>query len=174
MELRKPEFTKGFKGYTTTEVDSYIDYLMEQITILENEKDELEKKVQNLKYKLEDAKTGEGTAAETIAAAKQAADEIVKDANDKATAITGAIKESFDEIVARYRDIIAETQDGLTQAQTRAIEFKSSILDGYKKHVKELNDLIPLDSVDDINAGDVDSATEAAITNAAGKLGMAE
>lgn len=174
MELRRPEFTKGFKGYTTTEVDSYVEYLMEQITILENEKDELEKKVQNLKYKLEDAKTGEGTAAETIAAARQAADGIVKDANEKANAITGAIKESFDEIVARYRDIIAETQDGLAQAQKRAVEFKAGILDGYRQHVKELNDLIPLDSVDDISIPDTDTTVEKAISGAAGKLGLGE
>lgn len=174
MELRRPEFTKGFKGYTTTEVDSYVEYLMEQITILENEKDELEKKVQNLKYKLEDAKTGEGTAAETIAAARQAADEIVKDANEKASAITGAIKGSFDEIVARYRDIIAETQEGLTEAQKRAVEFKTGILEGYRKHVKDLNDLIPIDSVDDINLPDADTTVEKAISDAAGRLGIGE
>ncbi len=174
MELKIPEFTKGFKGYTTTEVDSYIEYVMEQFSILEKEKEELEKKVQNLKYKLEDAKTGEGTAAETIAAARQAADEIVKDANEKANAITVAVKDSFDEIVSQYREIIELTQNNLLQAQKSAIEFKTGIMDGYKKHVQQLNELIPLDSVDQVTVKSVDEVTQSAVNEAAGKLGLKE
>ncbi len=172
QELQNAEFSKGFKGYTCTEVDKYIEYVVEQYTELYREHAELEKKVKILSAKLDEAKNDQNSISATIVNAQKMADEIIKDANDKSNAITSAIKASFDDIVEKYRELIDREQKNLFEAQKSAIEFKVGILDGYKNQVRSLCELIPLDSIDDVNLRSVDEVVESAISTAAAKLGV--
>ena len=172
QELQNAEFSKGFKGYTCAEVDKYIEYILEQYTELYREHAELEKKVKILSAKLDEAKNDQNSISATIVNAQKMADEIIKDANDKANAINGAIKESFDAIVEKYRAVIDREQRNLFEAQKSAIEFKVGILDGYKQQVRSLCELIPLDSLDDVNLRSVDEVVESAISSAGAKLGV--
>ena len=45
QEIRNHEFTRAIRGYTTTEVDEYIDFLAEKFDSLNRENDELERKL---------------------------------------------------------------------------------------------------------------------------------
>lgn len=172
QELQNAEFSKGFKGYTCAEVDKYIEYVVEQYTELYREHAELEKKVKILSAKLDEAKNDQNSISATIVNAQKMADEIIKDANDKSNAITGAIKASFDDIVEKYRQLIDREQKNLFEAQKSAIEFKVGILDGYKQQVRSLCELIPLDSIDEVNLRSVDEVVESAISTAGAKLGV--
>ncbi len=172
QDLQNTDFSKSFKGYSCTEVDKYVEYVVEQYTELYREYAELEKKVKILSAKLEEAKNDQSSVSATLLNAQKMADEIIKDANNKANAINGAIKESFDEIVAQYRTVIANEQKKLLEAQKNAIDFKVGILDGYKDQVKMLCELIPLDSMDDVNIRSVDEVVENAISGAGAKLGV--
>ena len=172
QELQNAEFSKGFKGYTCAEVDKYIEYVLEQYAELYREHAELEKKVKILYAKLDEAKNDQNSISATIVNAQKMADEILKDANEKANAINSAIKDSFDDIVEKYREIIDREQINLFEAQKSAIEFKVGILDGYKQQVRSLCELIPLDSIDDVNLRSVDEVVESAISTAGAKLGV--
>ncbi|MBE6623116.1 MAG: DivIVA domain-containing protein [Ruminococcaceae bacterium] len=172
QDLQNTDFSKSFKGYSCTEVDKYVEYVVEQYTELYREYAELEKKVKILGAKLEEAKNDQSSVSATLLNAQKMADEIIKDANNKANAINGAIKESFDEIVEQYRTVIANEQKKLLEAQKNAIDFKVGILDGYKDQIKMLCELIPLDSMDDVNIRSVDEVVENAISGAGAKLGV--
>lgn len=172
QDLQNTDFSKSFKGYSCTEVDKYVEYVVEQYTELYREYAELEKKVKILSAKLEEAKNDQSSVSATLLNAQKMADEIIKDANNKANAINGAIKDSFDEIVAQYRTVIANEQKKLLEAQKNAIDFKVGILDGYKDQIKMLCELIPLDSMDDVNIRSVDEVVENAISGAGTKLGV--
>ena len=172
QDLQNTDFSKSFKGYSCIEVDKYVEYVVEQYTELYREYAELEKKVKILGAKLEEAKNDQSSVSTTLLNAQKMADEIIKDANNKANAINGAIKESFDAIVAQYREVIANEQKKLLEAQKNAIDFKVGILDGYKEQVKSLCELIPLDSMDDVNIRSVDEVVDNAITCAGAKLGV--
>ena len=172
QDLQNTEFSKSFKGYSCAEVDKYVEYVVEQYTELYREYAELEKKVKILGAKLEEARNDQSSVSATLLNAQKMADEIVKDANEKANAINGAIKESFDNIVAQYRKVIEDEQRKLLEAQKNTIDFKVGILDGYKDQVRMLCELIPLDSIDDVNIRSVDEVVESAITRAGAKLGV--
>lgn len=174
QELQNTEFSKGFKGYTCSEVDSYVEYVVEQYSELFRENAELEKRVKVLTAKLEDAKKDQNSISATIVNAQKMADEIIKDANDKANAINAAITESFDAIVAQYREVIEIEQKKLLELQKSAVEFKGRMLDGYKSQVKQICDLIPLDSEEDIDLKTVDEVVENAIAVAGEKLGVTQ
>lgn len=172
QELQNTEFSKGFKGYTCAEVDRYVDYVVEQYTELYRENTELEKKLRVLSVKLEEAKSEQNSVSASIVNAQKMADEIIKDANEKANAINGAIKSSFDEIISQYREVIAIEQKKLLEAQKNAVDFKNGILDGYKQQVKLLCDLIPVDSLEDAALKSVDEVVESAVSAAGAKLGI--
>ena len=172
QDLQNTEFSKSFKGYTCTEVDKYVEYVVEQYAELYRENAELEKRVKTLTAKLEDAKNDQSSISATIVNAQKMADEIIRDANEKAVAINSAIKSSFDETVAQYRKVIELNQQQLFEAQKNAIDFKNGILDGYKQQVKLLCELIPLDSMESIDLKSVDEVVENAVAAAGEKLGV--
>lgn len=172
QELKNTEFSKGFKGYTCAEVDSFVEYVTEQYAELYRENTELEKRIRVLSAKLDEAKSEQDSISATIVNAQKMADEIIRDANEKANAINTAIKESFGEIVAGYREKIDDQQKRLFEAQKIAVEFKNGILDGYKKHVASLCELIPIDSVEDPAIRPTDEIVQEAVAHAGAKLGF--
>lgn len=172
QELKNTEFSKGFKGYTCSEVDSYVEYVTEQYAELYRENAELEKRIRVLSVKLDEAKSEQDSISATIVNAQKMADEIIRDANEKANAINAAIKESFGEIVNHYKEMIDAQQKKLFEAQKNAVEFKNGILDGYKKQVASLCELIPIDSMEDTTIHTTDEIIEAAVAQAGAKLGF--
>lgn len=172
QELQNAGFSKGLNGYKCSEVDSYVEYVVEQYSELFRENAELEKRIKLLTAKLEDAKKDQNSISATIVNAQKMADEIIRDANEKANAINAAITESFDAVVAQYREIIAIERKNLAELQQSAVEFKAKMLDGYKSQVKQICDLIPIDSADDINLKTVDEIVENTIAEAGAKLGV--
>ena len=170
QELKNTDFSKGFKGYTCAEVDKYVDYVVEQFTELCRENAELEKKLRVLTAKLEEARSEQDSISATIVNAQKMADEIIRDANEKANAITGAIRESFDDVLAQYRSAIEREQKNLLEAQKNAIDFKNGILGGYKQQVKLLCELIPPDSMEETDVKSVDEVVQNTVAAAGAKL----
>ena len=170
QELKNTEFSKGFKGYTCAEVDKYVDYVVEQFTELCRENAELEKKLRVLTAKLEEAKSEQDSISATIVNAQKMADEIIRDANEKANAINSAIHESFDDVLAQYRSAIEREQKNLLEAQKNAIDFKNGILGGYKQQVKLLCELIPPDSMEEANIKSVDEVVQSTVAAAGAKI----
>lgn len=172
QDLQNTDFAKSFRGYSCTEVDKYVEFVVEQYTELYRENAELEKRIKVLTAKLEDAKNDQNSISATIVNAQKMADELIRDANEKANAINAAIRSSFEEIIAQYREVIEAQQSDLYEAQKNAIIFKNGILEGYKQQVKLLCDLIPLDDINSIEAKTADAVIEEAVANAGEKLGV--
>lgn len=170
QELKNTDFSKGFKGYSCAEVDRYVDYVVEQYTELYRENAELEKKLRVLTAKLEEAKNDQDSISATIVNAQKMADEIIRDANEKANAVNKAIRESFDQVIAQYREVIADEQKKLLEAQKNAIDFKNGLLDGYRSQVKQLCELIPIDSLDEVDLKSVDEVVQNTVAAAGAKL----
>lgn len=170
QELKNTEFSKGFRGYNCAEVDRYVDYVVEQYTELYRENAELEKKLRVLTVKLEEAKNDQASISATIVNAQKMADEIVNTANEKARMVDQAIRESFDNVIEQYREVIADRQQKLLEAQKSAIEFKNGLLDGYKAQVKQLCELIPIDSLDEVDLKSVEEVVGSTLNAAAAKI----
>ena len=69
-------------------------------------------------------------------------------------------------------EVITHEQESLLAAQKNAIDFKNGILDGSKQQVKLLCELIPLDSMEDVNLKSTDEVVQNAVDAAGEKLGV--
>ncbi len=142
-ELKKKEFSKGFKGYNAAEVDEYVSYLLSKYSEACREYAELEKKYKATLVKLDEAKNDENAFSALVLDAHKMADAIVKEANDKAKAITGAVNESCDKILATYREHVAVERDKLAKTEKLAVEFKESLYNAYREHIAAIDRILP-------------------------------
>ena len=81
-ELKKKEFSKGFKGYNAAEVDEYVSYLLAKYSEAYRDYAELEKKYKAALVKLDEAKSDENAFSAMVLDAHKMADAIVSDANE--------------------------------------------------------------------------------------------
>ena len=148
-ELKKKEFSKGFKGYNAAEVDEYVSYLLSKYAEAAREYAELEKKYKTALVKLEEAKSDESTFSAMILEAHKMADALVSDAKEKAetmlaeatekkAAIEESVNVSCDKILATYREHVSAERDKLAKTEKLVVEFKESLFNAYREHVDRI------------------------------------
>ncbi|MGN1121416.1 MAG: DivIVA domain-containing protein [Eubacteriales bacterium] len=142
-ELKKKEFSKVIKGYSSAEVDEYISYLLAKYNEAYRDYTELEKKYKNTLIQLEEAKNDESTFSALVLDARKMADAIVRDANAKAKAITDAVSESCNKILDAYKESVIAERDKLAKTEKLALQFKESLYTAYREHIDAIDKILP-------------------------------
>lgn len=143
QELKRREFSKSFKGYSVSEVDDYVMFVLSRYNELFHAYNELERKYSQSLIELENAKSEETAVTATIVNAQKMADAIVSDANKKASAIKGAVSESCDRILEVYRNKVAAERDKLVECEEAVTKFKNALYEAYKKHIAMIDNIMP-------------------------------
>ncbi len=142
-ELKRGVFSKALKGYSAAEVDEYIHFLLSKYAEAYNEYLELERKYAEVVEQLNDAKSEENAISTTIVNAQKMADAIVTDAKEKAVGIKNAVSDSCDNILDSYMAKVTAERDKLAECEAAVLEFKTALLNAYKKHLDLINDIMP-------------------------------
>lgn len=148
-ELKSKTFSKSLKGYTPAEVDEYIEFLIGKYTEVYRENNELERKLHVVVTNLDEIKDEEESIRSTLISAQKMADKIIKDANDRADVITGAIKERCDAVIAEFREQLQAEKEEMWAMRTRIVEFKKDLFDLYRGHIESLKE-ISVNEIDEI------------------------
>jgi len=140
-ELKNKAFSKAVRGYNTSEVDDHIEFLIEKYTELYRANAELERKLGLISTKLEDIQDKETSIRTALVEAQKKSDEIIKEAEDKAELITGAIRDRCDAVMADFKRRMAQEKAELWQLRTGVLDFKQEILNLYANHIKALGSI---------------------------------
>lgn len=143
QDLKRRSFAKTLKGYSVSEVDEYISFLITKYTEACNEYAELERKYKITLDKLDMAKSEENTISATIVNAQKMADAIVADAKEKASSIRDTVSDSCDRILDAYRSQVTVERDKLVKSEKAVAEFKNSLFDAYKEHIALIENIMP-------------------------------
>ncbi len=143
QDIKKRTFSKTLKGYTPSEVDEYISYLVTKYTDACGEYAELERKYNVALEKIEQAKSEENTISATIVNAQKMADAIIADAKVKADDIRTAVSETCDRIIDVYLEKVKAERDKLAKVETAVVDFKASLYDAYKEHISMIDNIMP-------------------------------
>ncbi len=143
QDIKKRAFSKTLKGYTPSEVDEYVSYLVSKYNDACGEYAELERKYNVALEKLEQAKSEENTISATIVNAQKMADAIVADAKAKADDIRTAVSETCDRIIDVYLEKVKAERDKLAKVEQTAASFKASLFDAYKEHIANIENIMP-------------------------------
>ena len=157
QEVSEHAFAKAtFGGYNMAMVDEFLDELTEDYTALYKENASLKAKMKVLADSLEEYRATEKGMRRALLAAQQAAEEMVKDAeNRKSTLIRDAEADAHDKIAELHRQV-ADEEARLVAAQAATADFVAMVREACRKQEESLNSLsfvtaapTPVDSVDE-------------------------
>ncbi len=137
-ELKNKNFSKKLQGYNPTEVDDHIEFLVEKYTELYREYNDVNKKLRVVATRLDEIKGEEESIRSTLVNAQKMAERIIRDANDKADLITGAIKERCDAVIADFKQQMIREKEEMWAIRTNILDFKQDVFEIYARHIKEL------------------------------------
>ena len=143
QDIKRNAFSKTLKGYSTTEVDEYILFLLKKYNEAYNEYAELERKYNSVLNQLNEVKSEENTISATIVSAQKMADAIVNDAKEKANEIKSAVSDGCDKILGAYMTKVTAERDKLAKCEEAVADFKESLYVAYKKHIALIDGIMP-------------------------------
>jgi cell division initiation protein len=179
MDITNKEFKKGIRGYSTEEVDEFLDKIAEDYEALYKENSSLKEKVTVLSEKLEHYAKMEITIQNTLLLAQNAADQskqiaqkeadlIIRNANDSSKRILDKahndvmkinddyeqIKQEFIKFRAKYKNFMATQMDmfnTLEKDLTKNYNIGSTIEDNLKEKEIDLEEDYSVDGVNEKN-----------------------
>ena len=140
-ELKNKTFGKDVRGYNPNEVDDYIDFLIEKYTELYRENDELERKLKIVVTNLDEIRDEEESIRATLVKAQQLGEKIVREANEKADAITDSIKTRCEAIITDFRKQYSAERKEVWQLRNTVLDFKKNVYELYRDHIEELQSI---------------------------------
>ena len=140
-ELKNKTFGKAVRGYNPNEVDDYIDFLIEKYTELYRENDELERKLKIVVTNLDEIRDEEESIRATLVKAQRLGEKIVREANEKADAITDSIKTRCEAIITDFRKQYSAERKEVWQLRNTVLDFKKNVYELYRDHIEELQSI---------------------------------
>ena len=140
-ELKNKAFQKEFRGYNVSEVDEYINFLLEKYTEVYRENNELQSKLKTVASKLEEISDEENAIRSTLSNAQKIGEQIVHDAQKRADDIALGLKERCKTVLDDFQQQIAQSKDEMWEIRTRVLEFKKRVFDLYRVHIDELKSI---------------------------------
>ena len=142
-ELKKRQFSKSLRGYSPTEVDEHLDFLIEKYTELYLRCDELEKELSRSRTELDAVKENEEAIRRAMVNAQKEERKIIDEANDRADLILRTAKMNSDRILSDFKAKIREERLILFKLRRAVKEFKENSLRQYQLHLEFLNGISP-------------------------------
>lgn len=168
-ELKNKAFSKSLKGYNASEVDDYIEFLIEKYTEAYRENNELDRKLRVVVNNLDEIKDEEESIRSTLLAAQKMSEKIIRDANERADIITGAIKDRCDVVIAEFKDQLQREKEEMWTIRTRILDFKKGVFELYRKQIEELQGL-SVNEIEDIVLPNEDTIVSKIFTDVKGTI----
>ena len=121
--------------------DEHIDFLLEKYTELYRENDELERKLKIVVTNLDEIRDEEESIRATLVKAQQLGEKIVREANEKADAITDSIKTRCEAIITDFRKQYSAERKEVWQLRNTVLDFKKNVYELYRDHIEELQSI---------------------------------
>ena len=142
-ELKKRQFSRTLRGYSVTEVDEHMSFVLEKYTELYQRNDDLEKELARLKGEYNRLKEGEDAIKKAMVNAQREERKIIDEANDRASLIMRTAKLNTDRMLAEFKAKIREERVTLHKLRRAVREFKENTLRQYQMHLEFLNQISP-------------------------------
>lgn len=176
-ELKNKVFNKAVRGYNISEVDEYIEFLIDKYTEIYRQNSELENELRKTKVKYSELHHDEDTIRAVILKAQKLGENIVEQAKAESQKIIDSAKAKCMEKVEETEKILSESKDEIAKTKAISENFRNSLYQQYIEHIKTLKALnfdVPEFSTDNLSEI-VEADTNADISKAKDKvLEMAE
>jgi cell division initiation protein len=139
MDLRTKTFKKAINGYDKKDVDEYMEIIMADYEKVYKQSIEANDKINTLTKLLESYKAMEDTMKESLIVAQKTADDLTKNATEKAELIVDEAKMEAKSIIADARAEVNKINEQLSQLKTAMDMYRSSALGMLNAQIEVVN-----------------------------------
>ncbi|MBP3936528.1 MAG: DivIVA domain-containing protein [Clostridia bacterium] len=165
-EIRHITFTQvGRNKYSADEVDDFVDgcadtveRLVREKRVLEQEKAEMAGKLELLANKIVEYRQREESISEALLRAQQAGNTIILEANQKADLIMRDAQIKAENVQEAALRSIKEEEQQLEAIKQTVSDFKATLLDMYRDHLRQI-DLLPAEEPEEEPAAESEEET---------------
>lgn len=125
LDIQNKEFRKGFRGYKESEVDQFLDEIVDDYENLYKENMELKDKVLVLNEQIEQYNKLEKTLTDTLVVAQNTADEVTRSARQKSGIIIEDAELSAKRIIDAANEEVKRIQKKYENLRTEIFIFKT-------------------------------------------------
>ena len=148
QDVHTVTFDKGMRGYSTEQVDQFLDQTAAQLeqdakkmAELEKENAALKEKLYLLAQKIEEYRSDEDNLKAALLNAQRMGENVVREAKQKADAIEREAKIRAEGIVSSAADRCREEQLEYERIRAEVSQFKANVLSLYRQHIESLSTL---------------------------------
>lgn len=142
-EIKNISFRKATLngGYRAEDVDSFIDEVIASFEQLKKEKTNLVHKIDILATRVEQYRAEEETVRNALLASQKVSDACIREAKDKAARIVREAEAKAQSLLVEANRTTATEKDNYLQLQADAVALRSELIQLYKSHIQNINDL---------------------------------
>lgn len=140
-ELKNKSFGKSLKGYNVSEVDDYINFLIDKYTEVYRENIELDRKLRIVVTNLDEIRDEEESIRNTLVSAQKMGEKIIRDANERADIITESIKKRCDAVIEDFKAQIAKEKEELWNVRATVLDFKKKLFEAYRQQIEDVRNI---------------------------------
>lgn len=140
-EIAEKKFDKAAFGYRPEEVDRYLEKVSTAYDQLQNEKMQLERKLEVLAEKIEEYRSDEDNMRAALLDARKLGSSIVKDAQAEADKLLSDAHEQSDKVIDSIQLKAEKEKINLSHLQKEVATFKNQLLALYKNHLELISSL---------------------------------
>ena len=127
IDIQKQEFDVKFRGYNADEVDNFLDLVGSDYEKLYKENIELNQQLKSLSKEIENYRTMENSLKESIVLAQSAADDVKKNASEKAANIIEVANSEAKDILKGVELQLAEKKQELENVRMQIGKYQANI-----------------------------------------------
>lgn len=127
IDIQKQDFDVSFRGYNADEVDDFLDLVGSDYEKLYKENIELKDRISSLQASVEQYKNMEAALKDSIILAQNAAEEIKKNASERADNMMNDAQNKASDIIRQTNDDILARKKELADLELQVDAYKSQI-----------------------------------------------
>ncbi|MGN1303821.1 MAG: DivIVA domain-containing protein [Oscillospiraceae bacterium] len=159
-DINNKKFEQTRPGYKPEEVDDFLREIALQITQMQKDKEEVEKKIEVLVESVREYKKDEDALKDALIGAQKQGRAVVQEAHENADKIIAEAHIKAEEIIGNTRVQLEKEKHCLSKMQQEVSDFKQNLLSMYKAHLEQITSIPEFEDEDEEEAPAAPTAVE--------------
>ena len=138
MDIHNKEFKKAMRGYDAEEVDEFLDEIIVDYEKMQRELDVLKTQLSNYSENMNSYREKEISLNNTLVSAQRFADQLIKDAEQKAAGIVADAEAEAQRIIGSTEAKYNKVLEDYTMLATRYNDAKETLKDYFRNQIADL------------------------------------
>ncbi len=138
-DIRNAVFDKTMRGYRMEQVDDFLAQVAAEFERMEQEKEDIEKKLYILAEKVDQYRNDEETLKTALLNAQRMGESVIYEARQKAETIVYEANSKASQLKDEAAQTVADAELELARLKAEVSSFKGGVLDLYRQHIELLS-----------------------------------